>query len=88
MNDCKLEKISETIWEIPKTGKMRVPARVYAFEKMIPKICQDNAPRQAANEEALDAEKTWLGFYALPEADFGTFGKRIKRALSTILETV
>ena len=46
------------------------------------------APRQAANEEALEAEKTWLGFYALPEADFGTFGKRIKRALSTILETV
>jgi len=45
-------------------------------------------PRQAANEEALEAEKTWLGFYALPEADFGTFGKRIKRALSEILETV
>ena len=46
------------------------------------------APRQAANEEALEAEKTWLGFYALPEADFGTFGKRIKQALSAILETV
>ncbi|MDX2428603.1 MAG: DUF349 domain-containing protein [Xanthomonadales bacterium] len=44
-------------------------------------------PRQAANEEALEAEKTWLGFYALPEADFGTFGKRIKRALSAIVET-
>ena len=45
-------------------------------------------PRQAASEEALEAEKTWLGFYALPEADFGTFGKRIKRALSAILEAV
>jgi len=44
--------------------------------------------RQPASEEAIEAEKTWLGFYALPEADFGDFGKRIKRALSAILETV
>jgi exonuclease SbcC len=44
--------------------------------------------KQPASEEALEAEKTWLGLYALPEADFETFGKRIKRALSAILETV
>ena len=44
--------------------------------------------RQPAAEEALEAEKTWLGLYALPEADFGTFGKRIKQALFTVLESV
>ena len=43
--------------------------------------------RQPANEEALESEKIWLGLYALPENDFGVFGKRIKNALSAILET-
>ncbi len=43
--------------------------------------------RQPAAEEAREAEKAWLGLYALPEADFDTFGQRIKRALSVILET-
>jgi len=42
--------------------------------------------RQPAKEEALEAEKTWLGLYAMPEADFDTFGPRIKRALSAIME--
>ena len=42
--------------------------------------------RQPATEEALEAEKTWLGLYALPEADFDTFGPRVKRALSAIME--
>ncbi|MGA9575213.1 MAG: DUF349 domain-containing protein [Lysobacterales bacterium] len=43
--------------------------------------------RQPATEEALEAENTWLGLYALPESDFETFGKRIKQALSAIMET-
>ena len=43
--------------------------------------------RQPANEEALQAEKIWLGFYALSEDDFAALGKRIKQALSSILET-
>lgn len=42
--------------------------------------------RQPATEEALEAEKTWLGLYALPEADFDTFGSRVKKALSAIME--
>ena len=40
--------------------------------------------RQPASDEARDAEKTWLGMYALPEAEFEAFGKRVKQALSTI----
>jgi hypothetical protein len=42
--------------------------------------------RQPATEEALEAERTWLGLYALPDADFDTFGRRIKKALSTIMD--
>lgn len=48
-NDLKLKKISDCLWEIPQTGKMRAPARIYAMRKMLPKILSDNAPQQAAN---------------------------------------
>ena len=44
--------------------------------------------RRPAGEEALEAERIWLGLYALPEEDFSAFGKRIKQALSDIMETV
>jgi tRNA-splicing ligase RtcB (3'-phosphate/5'-hydroxy nucleic acid ligase) len=30
-----LNKISDVIWEFPKTGKMNVPARIYGNEKII-----------------------------------------------------
>jgi len=45
----KLKKITDYLWEIPKQGKMQVPARIYATEKMIDAIRNDNAPEQAAN---------------------------------------
>ena len=44
--------------------------------------------RQPVSEEANDAEKAWLAMYALPEPDFKAFGKRIKQALSAIMESV
>ncbi len=31
----KLNKISKNIYEIPKEGKMHVPARIYASEKLM-----------------------------------------------------
>lgn len=40
--------------------------------------------RLSASEEAHEAEKAWLGMYALPESEFEAFSKRVKRALSTI----
>ncbi len=46
------------------------------------------AARQPASEEARDAEIIWLGMYALPESEFKAFGKRIKKALSAIMESV
>ena len=44
--------------------------------------------RQPATEEALDAEKTWLSMYKLPEAEFKAFGGRVKQALTAIRETI
>jgi hypothetical protein len=43
--------------------------------------------RQPASEEANAAEKTWLGMYALPEADYSAFGKRVQNALDAVRES-
>jgi len=43
--------------------------------------------RQPAADEAREAEKIWLEMYALPEADFRAFGKRIKQALTSVTES-
>jgi tRNA-splicing ligase RtcB len=44
-----MRKVTDYLWEIPKEGKMRVPALIYATDKMIDAIRSDNAPEQAAN---------------------------------------
>ncbi len=49
MNVRDLTKITDFVWEIPRTGGMRVPARLYASERMLPQIFGDNAPQQAVN---------------------------------------
>jgi hypothetical protein len=43
--------------------------------------------RQSARSEARTLENDWLGMYALPEADYSDFGKRIELALDTIMES-
>lgn len=45
----QFRKIGDALWEIPKEGNMRVPARIYATEKMLEAIRADRAPEQAAN---------------------------------------
>ena len=40
--------------------------------------------RKPVADEALDAEKSWLGMYQLPAADFEAFGSRVKQALTAI----
>src|SRR6516162_1326717 len=44
-----IRKLTDYLWELPQAGGMRVPARIYATEKMLPQILSDNAPQQAAN---------------------------------------
>ncbi|MGH7901203.1 MAG: RtcB family protein [Thermodesulfobacteriota bacterium] len=45
----RLEKINDFLWEIPKSGGMRVPGRVYATEKMLGAIKEDKALEQVIN---------------------------------------
>jgi tRNA-splicing ligase RtcB (3'-phosphate/5'-hydroxy nucleic acid ligase) len=44
-----IRKLTEYLWELPQTGAMRVPARFYATEGMLPQVFGDYAPQQAAN---------------------------------------
>ena len=45
----KLKKISENIYEIPKEGKMNVPARIFASEKLLEAIKNDKTLEQIKN---------------------------------------
>ncbi len=49
MAEIELKKISDYIWEIPQTGGMRTPARVFASEKLLEKIKEDETLIQARN---------------------------------------
>ena len=45
----EFKKIREYVWEIPREGKMRVPGRIYASEKMLREIQSDESPKQVIN---------------------------------------
>ncbi|MBE0644628.1 MAG: RtcB family protein [Bacteroidetes bacterium] len=47
--NIRLKQVNETLWEIPKTGGMRVPGRIYASRKMMDGIEQDQSLQQVAN---------------------------------------
>lgn len=49
----KLKKISENVWEIPKSGKMNVPGRIFANEKLIEAIKKDKTLEQVKNVACL-----------------------------------
>jgi tRNA-splicing ligase RtcB len=49
MSGQQLKQIDRTLWELPRTGGMRVPGRIYATKRMLPDLTRDNAPLQVAN---------------------------------------
>ena len=51
--EIKLNKISDVVWEIPKTGSMNVPTNVFASEKLLEKMKTDRTLIQASNMAAL-----------------------------------
>ncbi len=57
----------------------------YQVDRLAESMSGESA-RRPAKEEARDSEIIWLGMYALPEPEFKAFGKRIKLALTTIME--
>jgi tRNA-splicing ligase RtcB (3'-phosphate/5'-hydroxy nucleic acid ligase) len=69
MNKENLTKINEFLWEIPKQGKMNVPARIYASEQMLDSIFQDQAPQQAMNVACLPGIINYS--FAMPDIHWG-----------------
>lgn len=49
----EVKKIKEDVYEIPKEGKMNVPCEIYASEKLIQGILQDETIKQAKNVASL-----------------------------------
>jgi tRNA-splicing ligase RtcB len=48
-NDYELKQVSPFTWELPASGKMRVPVEVYASRELLQGIKSDGALEQAAN---------------------------------------
>ena len=45
----EIKKINDYLWEIPKSGGMRVPGRIYANQEFINAIKQEDVIKQVAN---------------------------------------
>src|SRR6266516_2409182 len=49
----ELRQVDETLWEIPPSGKMRVPARVFADRELLDAIAADKSLEQLRNVATL-----------------------------------
>ena len=65
----EVKKISENEWEIPKSQGMKVPARIYASEKLMQKIQKDRTLQQASNVAWLQGIQKFS--YVMPDAHEG-----------------
>jgi tRNA-splicing ligase RtcB len=65
----EMRKISDHIWEIPKSGQMKVPAVIYASSKLLESIKRDQTLQQLQNVACLPGiQKT---AYVMPDAHQG-----------------
>lgn len=65
----ELRKVDDCIWEIPQTGKMNVPGRIFASEALLEKMKGDRTLQQTANVATLPGI---LGYsIAMPDAHQG-----------------
>ncbi len=65
----ELKQKSEYIWEIPQTGDMRVPAYIYASDKLIQAVKKDLTLTQIRNVACLPGIQT--AAYVMPDAHQG-----------------
>jgi tRNA-splicing ligase RtcB len=65
----ELEKIADNIWEIPKAGPMRVPARIYASDGLVELAKRDQTFSQARNVACLPGIRRMS--YVMPDAHQG-----------------
>ena len=69
MPEYDIRRITDYLWELPKTGNMRVPARIYAKERMLTDILGDNAAQQAMNVAHLPG--IVMASLAMPDIHWG-----------------
>src|SRR5918996_5125981 len=48
-----LKRVADVLWEIPRQGEMRVPARVFADRRLVEELRDDRALEQLANVATL-----------------------------------
>jgi tRNA-splicing ligase RtcB len=82
MNEIKLIKLHDYLWEIPKTGHMLVPGRIYASESMIRDIQKDKSLEQVVNVAHLPGiQKYSMGIW-IPNRRSCRYGCRRRGDLS------
>jgi len=69
MSQIKAKKIGDHLFEIGKTGRMRVPARIYADEKLMKHIALDKSLEQTANVAMLPGIVNYS--LAMPDIHWG-----------------
>ncbi len=69
MVDIKVEKIADYIWEIPTTGKMRVPGRIFANDELMRQLENEQALQQVVNVAHLPGIISWS--LAMPDIHWG-----------------
>ncbi len=52
-SNIELKKLNDYSWEIPKTGKMNVPCVIFASERLLEKMKEDDTFKQAMNVATL-----------------------------------
>ncbi|RJP71371.1 MAG: RtcB family protein [Candidatus Abyssobacteria bacterium SURF_17] len=69
MSEISIRKVSDYIYEIERTGAMRVPARIYADEEIMNALSNDKSPQQAANVATLPGVVKYS--LAMPDIHWG-----------------
>lgn len=71
INKSKLKRISEYVWEIPKSYRkdMRVPGRIFASEKILDDVLRDESLEQVVNVATLPGIQGWS--LAMPDIHAG-----------------
>jgi tRNA-splicing ligase RtcB len=84
VNGIELTKLRENLWEIPESGKMNVPGRIYISRKMIEKnLTNDEALKQVVNVAHLPGIQKYS--LAMPDIHWG-YGFPIGGIAATDLE--
>lgn len=65
----EIKKIDDWTWEIPQEGSMNVPGVIYASEKLIQKIKEDQTLQQVKNVACLKGIQR--ASFAMPDAHQG-----------------